>query len=156
MLTRGEVYMETNRIVRNMRREDIEQVYAIETCLFSMPWSKEDFTSSIDHPQNMYLVVDNGGKIAGYCGLWSVLDEGQITNVAVDPAFQNQGIGSLLIGELLRKGRERGLTAFTLEVRESNKYAIQLYKKYGFEEAGIRPNFYEKPTENALIMWCYF
>lgn len=148
--------MQTGYQVREMTLDDVNQVYEIEQQLFSMPWSKEDFTSSMNHPQNLYLVVDDGGKIAGYCGFWSVLDEGQITNVAVQQEYQNQGIGKLLITELLRKGREKALTAFTLEVRESNKYAIQLYKSCGFEEAGIRPNFYEKPTENAVIMWCYF
>lgn len=148
--------MEDKYQVREMRREDIDQVHEIEQQVFSMPWSREDFVQSLKDPKNLYLVMDCDGVIAGYCGLWSVLDEGQITNVAVQSTFRNQGIGGVLVRELLKKGKERGLTAFTLEVRESNKYAVQLYKRCGFEEVGIRPNFYEKPTENAVIMWRYF
>lgn len=142
--------------VRAMQPEDVEQVYAIEKELFSMPWSKDDFVSSLKNPQNLYLVVEKEGEILGYCGLWSVLDEGQVTNVAVKRTVQGQGIGKLLMEALLQKGLEKQLTQFTLEVRESNLAARALYQSVGFENAGVRPNFYEKPTENAVIMWRYF
>lgn len=82
-----------------------------------------------------------------------VVDEGQITNVAVLPEYWHRGIGSKLISEMLVIAREEGLKSFTLEVRESNGNAVKLYKKLGFMKEGIRKNYYEKPTENALIMW---
>lgn len=142
--------------VRRMVLTDIDQVYEIEQSLFSMPWSKQDFESSYNHPQNLYLVVEREGEILGYCGLWAVLEEGQITNVAVKKSYQGQGIGKQLMKALVQEGKERGLTQFTLEVRESNESAKNLYLGMGFQIAGIRPNFYEKPTENAIIMWLYF
>ena len=82
-----------------------------------------------------------------------VLEEADITNVAVDVPFRGRGIGFLMLQELMRIGRERGVEAFTLEVRQSNQAAISLYERLGFENCGIRKNFYEKPTEHAVIMW---
>jgi ribosomal-protein-alanine N-acetyltransferase len=91
--------------------------------------------------------------LAGYCGLWGVAGEGQIYNVAVAEEYRNRKIGESLMKELLDRGRRAGLHAFTLEVRKSNVYALRLYEKLGFQTAGIRKNFYELPTEDAVIMW---
>ncbi len=147
--------MDQSIVIRALTRNDIEQVLRIENQTFSMPWTRRDFESALNKPQDLYLVVDKGGEIIGYCGLWAVLEEGQITNVAVKEAYRHQGIGRLMMEALLKEGINRGLTEFTLEVRESNSAARALYRSLGFAEAGVRPGFYDKPKENAIIMWYY-
>lgn len=139
--------------IRKMEREDVNQVYQIEKELFSMPWSKEDFLFALEKEKNLYLVALIENKVVGYCGLWGILDEGQITNVAIKKEKQGQGIGTLLLQQLLEQGYQNGLLEYTLEVRESNLNAIHVYKKLGFREEGVRKNFYQNPAENAIIMW---
>ena len=90
----------------------------------------------------------------GYAGLWQIFDEGNITNIAVDPKRRREGIGDRLVGELVRNSMERGMISFTLEVRVSNSPAISLYERHGFEIAGIRPGYYVD-GEDAYIMWLY-
>ncbi|WP_394925795.1 ribosomal protein S18-alanine N-acetyltransferase [uncultured Robinsoniella sp.] len=138
--------------IRLMRQEDLDSVAQIEQETFSMPWSREGFASSLGRKDTLYLSAFSDGELAGYCGLLQVLDEGEITNVAVKKCFRGQKIASMLMAELLKKGNDRGITFFVLEVRKSNKYAIRLYEKAGFLQAGIRKNFYEKPIEDAVIM----
>ena len=139
--------------IRDMQEEDLEQVCAIEEQIFSQPWSRQDFLASIKNDTHIYLVAEQHGAIMGYCGMWGIIGEGQITNVAVAPQFRRQGVAKKLFQVFLEKGQQMGLTAFTLEVRVSNLPAIQLYKCAGFKEAGIRKEFYEFPKEDALIMW---
>lgn len=139
--------------IRKMEREDVNQVYQIEKELFSMPWSKEDFLFALEKEKNLYLVALIENKVVGYCGLWGILDEGQITNVAIKKEKQGQGIGTLLLQQLLEQGYQNELLEYTLEVRESNLNAMHVYKKLGFREEGVRKNFYQNPAENAIIMW---
>ena len=93
------------------------------------------------------------GKIAGYAGCYQSLEEAEITNIAVKRELRGQGIGRKLLMELMRLGKERGAFAYTLEVRVSNQAAIHLYESLGFISFGIRKNFYERPREDAMIMW---
>lgn len=140
--------------IRLMRQEDLDAVSDIEKQLFSKPWTKQDFLNSMENMHNIYIVAENEQKeIVGYCGVWGVVDEGQITNVAVKESEQGKGIGYALLSELIEIGKDEGLLEFTLEVRVSNEKGIGLYKKLGFVEEGIRKNFYEAPVEDALIMW---
>lgn len=140
--------------IRLMTEEDVDSVVQIEQQLFSKPWTKQDFMNSMSDRHNIYVVAeDEKQEVIGYCGIWGVLDEGQITNVAVRPDAQGQGIGYEMLSELLRIGKNEGLQQYTLEVRVSNSRAISLYKRLGFEEEGIRKNFYEKPVEDGIIMW---
>lgn len=139
--------------IRPMKVEDLPEVSRIEAEIFSMPWSQKGFEDSLKKEDTYYLTVFFRDKIVGYCGMLQVLDEADITNVAVLEPYRGQGIGFAMLDELLRCGEERGIVNFTLEVRESNVAAIALYEKLGFENCGIRKNFYEKPTENAVIMW---
>lgn len=139
--------------IRRMVKEDISQVVQIEQALFSMPWSKDDFLSEVEKSEHIYLVAALENEVVGYCGLWGVLEEGQITNVAVKQEKQGQKIATLLLEELLRIGSLSGLTEYTLEVRESNDIAIHVYQKLGFRKEGVRKNFYQNPAENAIIMW---
>ena len=140
--------------IRLMAEEDVESVSNIEMQLFSKPWTKQDFLNSMSDRHNIYLVAENDQcEVVGYCGIWGVLDEGQITNVAVRPEEQGTGIGYKMLQELISIGRNEGLSQFTLEVRVSNEKAIRLYQKLGFEEEGIRKEFYDKPVEDAIIRW---
>ena len=139
--------------IRKMTEADLEQVCAIENETFSDPWSEADFRNSLFDDKNDYLVVDIEGKIAGYCGFWGVLEEGDIFNVAVKKEYRRQHIGEKMLKALLEKGISRGITSFTLEVRYSNEPAIRLYEALGFTRAGIRKDFYSKPKEDAVIMW---
>lgn len=140
-------------IIRAMEEKDLEQVCQIEQENFSMPWSRQSFLDSICHPKYLYLVAEQEGRILGYCGMWIVLEEGQINNVAVDRAYRRQGVASAMFEVFLKQGYEMGARRFTLEVRESNQGAIALYERFSFQNAGIRKNFYEKPVEHAVIMW---
>lgn len=140
--------------IRLMVEEDVDSVEQIEQQLFSKPWTKQDFINSLSDMHNIYVVVENEQQeIIGYSGIWGVLDEGQITNVAVRTENQGTGIGQEMLAELIEIGRNEGLQQFTLEVRKSNEKAIRLYERLGFVEEGIRKNFYDKPVEDAIIMW---
>ncbi len=139
--------------IRRMNRDDITQVCAIENSTFSHPWSEESFLDAVNAEKDIYLVAEEEGSICGYCGLWGIAGEGQITNVAVSEQYRNKGYAGQLLCCLLQLGKEAGLYDFTLEVRVSNAPAIHLYHKLGFKDAGIRKDFYEKPKEDAIIMW---
>lgn len=140
-------------LIRKMEEGDLEEVCAIERETFSEPWSKTSFLETISDENNCYLVAVIDGTVAGYCGYCGVAGEGYIYNVAVKADFRQQGIGYRMLNELIEHAQNKGIYSLTLEVRKSNYPAINLYKKLGFMEAGIRKDFYTKPTEDALIMW---
>lgn len=140
-------------VIRKMTEQDLEAVCEIENKIFSMPWSKKDFETSLVNGDNIYLVVLIEKEIVAYCGLWGVLGEGQINNVAVKEQYRNQKIGYKMLSELIDMGKKNRLKQFTLEVRKSNHFAIRLYEQLGFYCEGIRKGFYDTPKEDALIMW---
>lgn len=137
-----------------MTGEDIKAVYDVECLSFTTPWSLESFTSEI-YNNNMakYLVAKIGNEIVGYGGMWLVLDEAHITNIAVHPEHRGKGIGDALVKNIIKAARENDIKRMTLEVRPSNWAALNLYKKYGFQEAGVRKGYYEDTGEDATIMW---
>lgn len=140
--------------IRRMTPEDVPAVTAIEKESFSQPWSEKAYLDTMADENALYLVAERAnGETAGMCGLFDLLGEGDISNVAVAKPFRGRKIGESMLRELLRQGEERGITAFTLEVRASNEAAIHLYEKLGFIMEGRRKNFYEKPREDALILW---
>lgn len=140
-------------VIRRMEEADLAQVCSIEREIFSEPWSEDDFTQALKDANNGYLVAEVEGRIAGYCGYWGIPPEGYIYNVAVQGEYRRKQIGYRLLGRLVEMAKENGIEALTLEVRYSNTAAIRLYKRMGFEEVGIRKDFYSKPTEDAVIMW---
>lgn len=144
-----------NFCIREMQRQDLEQVTALEAACFSMPWKYKDFEETLTNPHRVYLVAQTqNGEIIGGCMLTEIAGEGDISNVAVDARFRGQKIATALLEKLLAYGREQyDIHAFTLEVRSQNKAAIRLYENAGFRAEGIRPNFYEKPKDDAIIMW---
>ncbi|MDA3847051.1 MAG: ribosomal protein S18-alanine N-acetyltransferase [Vallitaleaceae bacterium] len=140
-------------IYRPMTAFDVDAVYNIEVEAFSVPWTYEAIKGELVNPKAIYIVAEIDDIVRGYAGLWQIIDEGYITNIAVDDAFRHRGIGYELVKKLEVIGREKGIDRFTLEVRESNDAAIGLYKKMGFEVCGKRINFYDRPKEDAIIMW---
>lgn len=140
-------------MIREMKESDLEEVCRMEQEYFSIPWSEKSMADSLKQENNVYLVAEFEGKIVGYCGMWGIAGEGQINNVAVDKAYRGRKIATEILKHSIEEGRRKALMEFTLEVRESNLAAIALYEKIGFEHAGIRKNFYDKPKENAVIMW---
>ncbi len=139
--------------IRKLQEEDIEPLSRIEAESFSKPWSPQDFRDLLGRDYCVYLVALAEGEVAGCCGMTNICQEGNIDNVVVAERFRNRGIARIMLEELIRTGGESGITAFTLEVRVSNAAAIRLYERLGFVSEGIRPGFYEKPTEDAMIMW---
>lgn len=139
--------------VRAMEERDLDRVSEVESLSFSSPWSKDAFAKELEENKlAVYLVAEYDGEIAGYMGMWKVVDEGHITNIAVDPECRERGVGGALLSAMIQKAEELELLSMTLEVRASNTKAQKLYEKYGFESVGIRPKYYEK-GEDAQIMW---
>lgn len=138
--------------IRKMTESDVPRVALLEAEIFSDAWSPEGFYDSLKNPDALLLVAEEDGDIAGYCCVYTVLDEGEIVNVAVSPARRRRGVGVCMLGELFERFVSKTVSHFYLEVRKSNDAARQLYEKLGFCVVGSRKNFYEKPTEDALIM----
>ena len=137
----------------SMTVDDIAQVAEIERQIFSIPWSEKAFRDSMESDNTIYIVAKENDNVAGYAGMYLSFEEGNITNVAVNPLSRRKGIGEKIVRDILNRAYEKGVRDVFLEVRETNSVAIALYEKIGFKEEGIRKNFYDKPRENALIMW---
>lgn len=140
-------------MIRRMRPEDIPEAARLEKKYFSVPWTEKMLRESFENTGYLFLTAEKDQKVVGYAGLLCIQDEGDVTNIVVDEAYRGQGIGTMLTRGLLSEGRKLGLCSFTLEVRVSNASAIHIYEKIGFRAEGVRRRFYEKPTEDALIMW---
>ncbi len=135
------------------RKEYVEAVSEIARSVFTLPWSAKDFELLLEDKNTLYLVALQEEKVVGCCGVMNILGEGDINNVMVAEAYRRQGIAYAMLKELLKRGEQMGIVDFTLEVRVSNAPAIHVYEKLGFVSEGIRPRFYEKPVEDAMIMW---
>ena len=139
-------------IIRRMKLQDCEQVAIIEAESFSMPWSLQAFQNTVEMKNYRYFVAERNGEILGYCGFIFVLDEAEIPNVCVKVSARKQGIGKQMLTVLEEEAKGLGIKTLYLEVRESNQSARKLYTSFGFEEDGIRRDFYELPKENAVLM----
>lgn len=142
--------------IRRMTSEDVGLVMKIEEVSFGeYHWSEDSFRSEINNKLGNYFVIieQDTNKLAGYCGYWNVLDEGHITTLAVHPGFRGKKIGCLLVSHIISTGYDLELKWFTLEVRASNIPALNLYKKFGFENIGVREKYYQDNNEDAIIMW---
>ena len=137
---------------REMLVEDLDQVMEIENDLISPPWTREGFFTFLLKDENMFFVVEEKGRILGYCSMQTVLDEGDILNVAVTRDRQKEGIGYFLVDSMLMLAAARGIHIVHLEGRESNGSARRLYQRLGFKEDGFRKNYYTEPVENAVLM----
>jgi len=139
--------------VEPMRRGDIPSVSAIERRSYAIPWHENAYYTELSNRSACYLVARLEGQVVGYAGMWVIVDEAHITTVAVAPEQRGKKIGERLLHGLLEEAIIHGATRATLEVREHNVVAQNLYRKYGFREAAIRKNYYTDNQENALVMW---
>ncbi len=135
-----------------MRDCHVPQIAALEKQCFSDPWSERSIASELENPLSLWLVAVEKDQVVGYVGSQSVLGEADMMNLAVSPDARRQGIGQALVKELIRRLSEEKVGSLTLEVRASNAPAAALYEKLGFRQVGLRPRYYEKPTEDARIL----
>ena len=142
-------------LFRPMSEDDIDAVYEIESLCFSSPWSKSSFKDEIaSNICARYLVAVLNDKIVGYGGMWLIINEAHITNIAVHPLSRRKKIGSGLLKAMMHLANdELGIKKMTLEVRKSNHSAQSLYRRFGFLVAGERKKYYDN-NEDATIMWC--
>ncbi len=135
-----------------MTAAQIPQVAALEQCCFADPWSENSVASELQNPLSLWLVAMDGERLAGYVGSQTVLGESDMMNVAVDGAYRRQSVGKMLIEALMEHLKARGSHCLTLEVRDSNTPARNLYASLGFSQIGRRKNYYRNPREDALIL----
>ncbi|QYR20852.1 ribosomal protein S18-alanine N-acetyltransferase [Paenibacillus sp. sptzw28] len=141
-------------IFRTMTPSDIPVIAQIEHEAFTCPWTQEAFMNELTNNHfARYMVMEYDGDVIGYGGMWTIMDEAHVTNIAVRAGYRGQGLGKKLMTELQRTAVFFGAARMTLEVRVSNEIAQRLYRKLGFEPAGIRPGYYSDNQEDALIMW---
>ncbi|GAM16184.1 ribosomal protein S18-alanine N-acetyltransferase [Mesobacillus selenatarsenatis] len=139
---------------RNMTVDDLDQVMEVEVNSFTIPWSREAFFNELTKNQfAQYLIVEVDQKVVGYCGVWIIIDEAHITNIALLPEYRGMKLGEALMAKVMELAREIGALRVTLEVRVSNERAQNLYRKFGFEEGAIRKQYYTDNMEDALVMW---
>lgn len=139
-------------IFRSMKKQDAWEVAFLEQLSFQDAWTCNSILETYHQSQSFITVVEEEGKIIGYCIVYFVLDEGEIARIAVHPKMQHQGVGRGLLDYTCEIGAKKGIRCLMLDVRESNKTARKFYEQYGFKKDGVRKNFYEKPTENAILM----
>lgn len=141
-------------VFRYMKEEDIDQILEIEHASFATPWSREAFYNEIyNNKFAVYIVLEEDDKIIGYCGAWVVIDEAHVTNVAILPAYRGRHLGEALLRKMMTVAKDMGARSMTLEVRVTNNVAQSLYRKLGFQNGGIRKNYYTDNQEDALVMW---
>lgn len=133
----------------------VEEIYEIEKLCFATPWDLQSIRGELKNAFAKYFVAFYENKVIGYAGLWNIVDEGHITNIAVHPDYHGLGIGDSLLCKLIETCKEKKIYSLTLEVRESNIKAQNLYKKHGFIVEGVRKKYYSDNNEDALIMWRY-
>lgn len=139
---------------RFMTLNDVDAIGELERLSFSTPWPREAFVNELTVNQNAkYVVAEYQGKIVAYCGMWIILDEAHITNVAVHPGYRGRKIGENLMKQMMGLAVLFGAVKMTLEVRPSNTAARNLYAKLGFKDQGRRKNYYSDNNEDAMIMW---
>ena len=137
-----------------MRSEDIAEVQAIERQVFTSPWPKNAYATELTQNRHAtYLVLRSDGEIVGYGGLWKVVHEAHVTTIGVRASAQGRGYGKTLFAALLLRAYEIGTRWVTLEVRTSNRTAIEMYESFGFKAIGRRRGYYTDNGEDAVIMW---
>ena len=140
-------------MLRPLDEADLDRVAAIERAAFTDPWSRRAFEELLAEPHVRAVAVDgDDGRLAGYALFSLVVGEGEILNLAVDPSARRRGLGRRLLEGVLGAMRAAGTTAVFLEVRQSNRAAIELYAGAGFRPVSIRRRYYRNPTEHAVTM----
>ena len=135
-----------------LSEKSLDGVAELEKLCFSQPWSKNSLGLLLKEGIGVGMVCSSDGQVCAYGGMMVAVDEGQITNIATHPDYRRQGYGRAIVEALIKYSKNNGINSISLEVRESNRAAIELYSRLGFKVEGKRKDFYTKPTENALIM----
>jgi ribosomal-protein-alanine N-acetyltransferase len=136
-----------------MTRADLGSVMAIERAAFSMPWRATTFESLLTRSDaDLIAAVADDDRLVGYAVVWTVVDQAELGNVAVEEGWRKRGVGRMLVEAALERARARDAEECFLEVRESNRDAQALYEKCGFRSIGRRRRYYSNPTEDALVM----
>lgn len=140
-------------MIRCMEERDIQQIARLEELCFSESWSAGILESGLFSPYDVYYVYEQDGRILGYCNLRVLAGEGEIQRIAVHPDSRRLGIGRILMDAMLAYASGKKAYAVSLEVRESNLPARNLYESYGFAKEAVRKAYYHNPTEDAVMMW---
>lgn len=135
-----------------MNEAHVAPIAALEKICFGDPWSEKSIASELDNPLSLWLAAMEGDTLVGYVGSQTCMDETDMMNIAVSPAYRRKGVGRALIEALMDALKENGSRCLTLEVRASNQGAIALYQSLGFSQIGLRKNYYHNPKEDALIL----
>ncbi|ANU15127.1 Ribosomal-protein-S18p-alanine acetyltransferase [Planococcus halocryophilus Or1] len=142
---------------RKMTVEDIDVVYEIEKLSFTLPWTKDAFYNEMNINEHAYYVIaETDEGIVGYCGMWLVMDEAHVTNIAIHPDHRGKKLGGGLMEAAIETAKAQGAVLMTLEARVSNTVAQNLYRKLGFKNGGIRKRYYTDNYEDAIVMWVKF
>ena len=142
--------------VLDLTLKQIDDIVEIEKLSFKTPWTKEAFISELTRNKcAKYRAIVDNEKVVGYGGMWIMIDEAHITNIAIHPEFRGIGLGNLIMEDLLNVARNNGARSMTLEVRTGNITALNLYKKFGFLEVARRKGYYQDTGEDAIIKWKY-
>lgn len=139
-------------MIRPMQERDLDAVAVIEAACIKQPWSRKSFAESLEKEYSLFLVAEEEGKVCGYIGLYLTYEDAEITGIAVLLEKRRGGRGKGLLQQAVSYAEKKGARRILLEVRSSNVSAQAFYKKMGFEEMGIRPNFYDFPKEDAILM----
>ena len=139
-------------MIRNMTAAEVPLVAGLEAVCFNDPWSERSVASELDNQLSLWLVAMEGERLAGYVGSQTVMGETDMMNIAVDPEFRRRGFAGQLVDALVAELKTRQSHCLTLEVRASNEPARALYEKLGFQQVGLRKNYYRNPKEDALIL----
>jgi [ribosomal protein S18]-alanine N-acetyltransferase len=139
--------------IEKMRRSDVSRVMEIEEQCFTTPWHESAYLTELVNRSAYYIVAWADDKVVGYSGMWVIMDEAHITTIGVDTDYRGRKIGERILVAILEEAQRRGARRATLEVRESNDLAQNLYRKYGFVPAAIRKGYYSDNNEDAVVMW---
>lgn len=148
----------TARDVAHLRaadRDDLEALLAIHRSAFPRPWTSATLREELERPDRAWVVVELAGVVVGYGGVADLAGEAHVLSLAVADGHRRHGHARHIVAELLGAASERfGARRATLEVRESNLAARELYRHCGFVEAGVRPGYYRGDGEGAVVLWC--
>ncbi|MGI6161178.1 MAG: ribosomal protein S18-alanine N-acetyltransferase [Christensenellales bacterium] len=143
----------TQLIFREMEKADAGIIAELERMCFTLPWSKKLILDDLKNPLGYYLVGVLDGKIVTYCGMWIIIDEAHITNIAVHPDYRRRGFGRAMMIEMMERAIGMGVNMMSLEVRKSNFAARAMYERLGYRQAGLRVAYYHDNDEDAIVMW---
>lgn len=140
-------------MIRRMTPADLEAVAELEKICFTESWSWKLLEAGLYSEYDEYYVFEQEGRILGYCNLRILAGEGEIQRIAVLPDCRRLGVGRKMMEVMEHSARAKQVYAVTLEVRESNFAARNLYESFGFVAEAVRKGYYHNPSEDALIMW---